>query len=88
MQPEVSDHAWLQRTFGTRLAYYGGVSTQTVLPFGTPDEVKAAVVACAQALAPEGTGLLIAPSHRMMSDIPMANVEALLQAFATLGAQP
>ncbi len=88
VQPEVSDHAWLQRTFGTRLAYYGGVSTQTVLPFGSPDEVRAAVVACAQALAPEGTGLLIAPSHRMMSDIPMANVEALLEAFAALGAQP
>ncbi len=88
VQPEVSDHAWLRRTFGTRLAYYGGVSTQTVLPFGTPDEVKAAVAACARTLAPDGTGLLIAPSHRMMSDIPNANVEALLEALAALEAQP
>lgn len=28
---------------------------------------------------------LLAPSHRMMSDIPMANVEALLAGFAELG---
>jgi hypothetical protein len=33
---------------------------------------------------PDNTGLLIAPSHRMMKDIPMANVEALLATFASL----
>jgi len=84
VQPEVSDPAWLRSTFGNRLAYYGGVSTQSVLPFGTPAEVRAAVFAAAHALAPERTGLLIAPSHRMMSDISMPNVEALLTAFADL----
>ena len=68
-----------------QLAFYGGVSTQTVLPRGTPDEVREAVAACRADLAPEGTGLLLAPSHRLMSDIPMANVEALLVAFAEFG---
>jgi uroporphyrinogen decarboxylase len=82
VQPEVLDHAWLRSTFGSRLAFYGGVSTQTVLPGGTPAEVRAAVIACRTRLAPEGTGLLLAPSHRLMADIPMANVEALLAAFA------
>ena len=85
VQPEVMDHAWLKATFGDRLAFYGGISTQTVLPGGTPQDVRVAVRACREALAPEGTGLIIAPSHRMMSDIPMANVEALLAAFAELG---
>lgn len=88
VQPEVVDHTWLRQTFGDRLSYYGGVSTQSVMPFGSPLEVKAAVHACACALAPAGTGLLIAPSHRMMSDIPMTNVEALLEAFAELGDLP
>jgi uroporphyrinogen decarboxylase len=85
VQPEVTDHGWLHSTFGTTLAYYGGLSTQTVLPFGTPDEVRSATHACVAALAPEGTGLLLAPSHRMMSDIPMQNVEAMLEAFADAG---
>jgi uroporphyrinogen decarboxylase len=85
VQPEVLDHAWLKRAFGDRLAFYGGVSTQTVLPRGSPEEVGAAVTSCVQALAADGTGLIVAPSHRMMADIPMENVDALLKAFAALG---
>jgi len=84
VQPEVLDHAWLKRAFGRSLAYYGGVSTQTVLPYGTPEEVRAALRSAVTALAPESTGLLAAPSHRLTSDVPMANVEALLAGFAEL----
>lgn len=84
VQPEVMDHAWLYANYGKQLAFYGGVSTQSVMPFGKPHEVKAAAYAAVRDLAPNGTGLLLAPSHRMMSDIPMANVEALLEVFAEL----
>lgn len=84
VQPEVIDHRWLRATFGERLAYYGGISTQTVLPNGTPAEIKAAAAETMRTLAPDNTGLIVAPSHRMMTDIPMENVEALLDAFAAL----
>jgi uroporphyrinogen decarboxylase len=84
VQPEVLDHAWLKRTLGDQLAFYGGVSTQTVLPGGSPAEVQAAVAACAQTLAHDSTGLLLGPSHRMMTDTPLENVDALLAAFAAL----
>lgn len=85
VQPEVIDHSWLRETFVNNLAYYGGISTQTTLPYGSPDEVNAAVAECVKTLAPDNTGLLIAPSHRLMTDIPMENVEALLAAFTTFG---
>jgi uroporphyrinogen-III decarboxylase len=81
VQPEVLDHAWLYKNFKGKLAFYGGISTQTVLPNGTTEEVKKAVSDCINQLAPEGTGLLVAPSHRMMTDIPMMNVTAMLEAF-------
>jgi len=81
VQPEVLDHAWLQKEYGAKLSFYGGVSTQGVLPNGTVEEVRDATIACARALAPEGTGLLVGPSHRMQSDIPARNVEAMLDAF-------
>ena len=84
VQPEVLDHAWLKQQYGGRLSFYGGISTQTVLPFGTADEVKTAVSQVIQNLAPEGSGLVIAPSHRMMSDIPLENVAAMLAAFRHL----
>ncbi len=81
VQPEVLDHSSLYEQYRGRLAFYGGISTQTVLPNGSPQEVQAAVAACIRDLAPDGTGLLLAPSHRMMTDIPMQNVEALLAAL-------
>ncbi|MGB2911851.1 MAG: uroporphyrinogen decarboxylase family protein [Anaerolineales bacterium] len=81
VQPEVLDHHWLRDHFGDKLSFYGGISTQTILPQGTPEQVKVAVTECVRTLTPEGTGLLIAPSHSLMSDVPIANVEALLNAF-------
>jgi uroporphyrinogen decarboxylase len=81
VQPEVLDHSWLKHTFGDRLAFYGGVSTQTVLPHGTPPEVNSAVKSCVETLATDGTGLLLAPSHRLTADVPMENVDALLGGF-------
>jgi len=84
VQPEVLEHAWLRENFGGRLAFYGGISTQTVLPNGSPAEVAEAVAKCARQLAPDGTGLLLAPSHRMMRDIPLENVAAMRAAFGQL----
>ena len=81
VQPEVLDPTWLQKEYGTKLSFYGGVSTQGVLPNGTVEAVRAATLACARTLAPCGTGLLLGASHRMQSDIPARNVEAMLDAF-------
>lgn len=81
VQPEVIDHAWLKRTFDNRLAYYGGISTQTVLPQGSPQEVRQAVIGCLVTLAPDNTGLVLAPSHRLMTDVPPENIDALLAAL-------
>jgi uroporphyrinogen decarboxylase len=84
VQPEVLDLAWLKSAFGNQLAFYGGVSTQTVLPYGTPMQVREAAETCIKMLASDGMGLLVAPSHRMTADIPLENVAALLDVFATL----
>jgi uroporphyrinogen decarboxylase len=81
VQPEVLNHNWLYKEYAAKLSFYGGISTQDVLPSGTVDDVRAATIACSRALAPEGTGLLLGPSHRMQSDIPALNVEAMLDAF-------
>jgi uroporphyrinogen decarboxylase len=81
VQPEVHDLPWLHKTFNGRLAFYGGVSTQSVLPYGAPDEVRQAVQRAVAELAPDGSGLLLAPSHRLTSEVPLANIAALLEAI-------
>lgn len=87
VQPEVLDHTWLRQTFGNNLSYYGGISTQTVLPSGSPEAIERAVKHCFERLAPDQTGLVVAPSHRMMTDIPIQNVDALRKAFGLPGNQ-
>ncbi len=82
VQPEVLEHRRLYQEFGKHLSFYGGLSTQGVLPNGTPDDVRVATAACIRDLAPDSTGLLLGPSHRMQSDIPPHNVAAMLDAFA------
>jgi uroporphyrinogen decarboxylase len=86
VQPEVLDHGWLSQEFGAELSFYGGISTQVVLPKTDEEAVRQATMKCARQLAPSGTGLLLGPSHRMQSDIPPRSVEAMLQAFRQLGA--
>ncbi len=39
-QPEVMDTAALLRKYRGRLAFYGGLSTQRMLPYGSPEEVR------------------------------------------------
>jgi uroporphyrinogen decarboxylase len=84
VQPEVLDIRWLKQTFGDQLAFYGGISTQTVLPFGTPADVRIAAETARRLLAGDGTGLLLAPSHRMTADIPVKNVVAMLEFMGDL----
>ena len=81
VQPEVLDHERLYREFGDRLSFYGGISTQSVLPRGTAAEIRAATERCIRTLAPHGTGLLLGPSHRMQTDIPIENIEIMLRSF-------
>ena len=84
VQPEVLNHAWLADEYGGKLSFYGGISTQSVMPQGDAQLVRNATLDCARVLAPRGTGLVLGPSHRMQSDIPMENVEAMLAAFREL----
>jgi uroporphyrinogen decarboxylase len=81
VQPEVMEHARLHREFGKHLSFYGGISTQEVLPKVSPADVREATRRCIRDLAPDGTGLILGPSHRMQSDIPPENVAAMLEAF-------
>ncbi|HEY3439316.1 MAG TPA: uroporphyrinogen decarboxylase family protein [Paludibaculum sp.] len=84
VQPEVLDHVWLAREYGQKLSFYGGISTQSVMPQGDRALVRRATLDCARVLAPKGTGLLIGPSHRMQSDIPAVSVDAMLAAIDEL----
>ncbi len=43
IQPEAMDIEGLKREFGRDLTFCGGIGTQRLLPYGTPDEVRAEI---------------------------------------------
>jgi uroporphyrinogen decarboxylase len=85
-QPEVLDHRWLKREYGRDLAFYGGISTQEVFPHGDPGKVREAGRACLTTLGSDGTGLIYGPSHRLMADVPLANLDAYRETLKDLTA--
>jgi uroporphyrinogen decarboxylase len=78
-QPEVMDPYEIKRQFGQSLSFYGGMSIQKVLPFGTPQEVHDEARRLMDRIGPGG-GYIIAPSHDMPGDIPVENMVAFIDA--------
>jgi uroporphyrinogen decarboxylase len=77
-QPEVMDLWEMKAKYGQQLAFYGGVSIQRLLPFGTPDEVRRETRRMLDDLG-KGGGFIIAPSHEMPGDIPLENMLAYIE---------
>jgi len=79
-QPEVMDARETKRQYAGKIAFYGGISVQSLLPHGTPPEVEAQVCALLRDLG-SGGGYIAAPSHRVPPDVPVENVEAMMRAL-------
>lgn len=78
VQPECMDLAMLKREYGDRLCFWGGISTQHTLPYGSPQDVEREVRAVAELLG-EGGGYITAPSQEIQNDVPYENVRTLIQ---------
>lgn len=69
----------LARDFGDRICFWGGVDTQCVLPFGTPEEVRVEVARCIGDLGQAG-GYVLAAVHNIQPEVPPENVIAMFEA--------
>lgn len=77
-QPECMDLVTVKRQFHGRLAFYGGMSVQQVLPHGTPEEVRRETRRLLRLLG-KGGGYIAGPSHAVPKDVPPENVGAMLE---------
>jgi uroporphyrinogen decarboxylase len=75
-QPEVMDTFALADRYKGRLAFFGGISTQKLLPYGTPAEVRAGVREIVKRIGRSG-GYIAAPAHATPKDTPFENVLAM-----------
>jgi uroporphyrinogen decarboxylase len=72
------DPAEYKAKYGDRLTFYGGIDVERLLPFGTPDEVRAEIRHLAGLLG-RGGGYILQSSHTMLEDVPIANIVAYIE---------
>ena len=84
VQPECLDHQAIKREYGDGLAFWGGVSAQRNLSFGTPAQVREEVKRCIDTLG-EGGGYLIGPNHMVEPEVPWENLMAFFEAVEKYG---
>ena len=79
VQPECMDFAEVHRIASGKLSFWGTIGTQSVLPFGTPDEVREAVVSRLR-ICGEAGGIVIGPTHMVEPEVPWENLAAMKDA--------
>lgn len=79
-QPEVMDVEALLKKYRGRLAFFGGLSTQKTLPYGTADDVRAESRRLLE-LGRDGS-YIFAPAHAVEGDVPLENLLAFIETAA------
>lgn len=81
VQPECMDFAAIHSRFGGSLSFWGGIGTQTTLPFGTPEDAANRVQELARICGEKG-GLVAAPTHVVEPEVPWENLEGYRSAVS------
>lgn len=84
VQPECMEVFDLKATYGQRLAFWGGLSTQRTLPFGSPAEVRHEACNVASRMR-VGGGYILDTGINLQRDVPLSNLLALIEALQETG---
>lgn len=79
-QPEIYDIKAIKRQYGSKLSFWGGISTQRLLPYSNPEELKKVVPEMMKILGENG-GYIAGPTHSVPGDVPPENIVALIEIF-------
>ena len=80
VQPEAMNPYELKKRFGDRLTFWGGLGSQSTIPFGTPDDVRAEVKRLCAEMG-RGGGYILSPAKPLQADTPTENAAAIVEAF-------
>jgi len=79
-QPEPQDVYALKREYGKDLTFEGGIGTQVLLPFGTPEGIRAEIRRLKTEIG-KGGGFIISPTKPILPDVPTENAVACVEAI-------
>ncbi|MCL2832266.1 MAG: hypothetical protein FWD78_03765 [Treponema sp.] len=84
VQSECMDLNLLKETYGSKLTYWGGISTQKTLPYGTPHDVIRETEQVIKLMSRNG-GYITCPSQVIQEDVPYENLKALIETVRHYG---
>jgi len=70
------DPVRLKKEFGNKIAFWGGIDTQSLLPYATPEEVRRQTRIRILQLG-RNSGYVLNPVHNIQADVPPENILAL-----------
>lgn len=71
----------LKKRFGDKLTFFGGLGSQSTIPFGTPSDIHAEVRRLCSEMS-GGGGYILAPAKPLQPETPTENAAAVVEAFA------
>ena len=83
VQPEAvgMDPYELKRRYGSRITFWGGLGSQSTIPFGTPAQIQLEVDRLCTEMG-HGGHYLLAPAKTLQPETPTAHAAAVVDAFA------
>ena len=82
VQPEAADMNpyQLKKKYGDKICFYGALGSQSIIPFGTPSEIKAEIKHLKTEMASNG-GYILSPAKELQPETPTENAVAIFEAF-------
>ena len=83
VQPEAKDNNpyRLKELYRGKITFWGGLGSQSIIPFGTPEEIKQEVSKLCKVMG-QGGGYIFAPAKALQPETPTENALALIEAIA------
>jgi uroporphyrinogen decarboxylase len=78
LQPECMDIYKLKQTYGSHLRFWGGLGAQSIIPFGTADEIRKECRRLKQEMGSCG-GYIFAPTKTPGPEAPIENIAAIVE---------
>ncbi|MBT9147592.1 MAG: hypothetical protein DDT32_01354 [Syntrophomonadaceae bacterium] len=78
LQPETMDVYQITSLYAGKIAFWGTISNQKTMPFGSPQDVRLEVREKMERLGKEG-GFILSPSNILCPDVPLSNLDAFVE---------
>ncbi len=82
VQPEARDMDpyTLKQRYGDHITFWGGLGSQSTIPFGTPSDIRREIARLCDEMARDG-GYILAPSKGLQPETPTENAAAVVESF-------